>query len=232
MRNMLIYAVITLLGGCSATTSSRNIRTAGLVALIDVVAKRSDQSTVTADVVVGGEHSNTYVILEGGDRLFAENGSERHEMNAVSKGTYEAKFAKADGEVVVSLVRDVDTPAPKSSGTMPAPFEITSTFDATARSREKDAITITWSPGQTDAQVTIGLDGDCIHSEEFAVGGDPGTFTIEAGKLTAWKSQKNEACSVAVQVVQAKKGSTDPALDSDSRFTLRQIRESSFVSGP
>ena len=57
--------------GCSATTSSRNIRTAGLVALVDVTSEQAQQARVSADVVVGGQHSNTYVVLEGGDKLVA-----------------------------------------------------------------------------------------------------------------------------------------------------------------
>jgi hypothetical protein len=232
MRKYYFVLLLLSFSACGASTSSRNIRTAGMVALIDVAAQRPDQSTVTAEIVVGGASSNTSVILEGGDRLFAENGGQKLEMNAVGKGTYEARFAKADGEVVVSLQRDTDTPAPKSVGTMPVTFEITSTFDDTPHSRDKDNLTITWSPGNTDADVTIGLDGDCIHSEEFKVGGDPGTYTIEAGKITAWKKQKNEACNVAVQVVHTRKGSTDPALDRDSRFELRQMRAVRFVSGP
>jgi hypothetical protein len=44
-RTWLVLAV-TCGGACSATTSSQNIRTAGLVALIDITAERANESTV------------------------------------------------------------------------------------------------------------------------------------------------------------------------------------------
>jgi hypothetical protein len=235
MRMKLMQVVLLATVGttaCSATTSSRNIRTAGLVALIDITAERADESVVSAGVVVGGEHSNTHVVLEGGDRLYAESAGERREMNTVGNGSYEAKFSHVDGDFVVSLTRENgDVPAPRSIGTMPASFEFTHKQEGPI-SRANDNMTLSWTPGGTDAQVSIELEGDCIHSEQYELGGDPGTFTLEPGKLNAWKSQEKESCSVVVHVVLARKGTPDPALDSDSSVQLRQIRETRFVSAP
>ena len=218
--------------GCSATTSSRNIRTAWLVALIDVTAEQPQQAVVSTDVVVGGQHSNTHVVLEGGDRLVASCDDEHHDMNSVGNGSYEARFGRSEGEFVVGLVRDGDPPAPRSVGRLPASFDITSEFSEAPISRANDTLTLTWSPGGGDAALTVELEGDCIHSEELQVAGDPGTFVIEPGKLTAWKSQEKEACNVALRVVQTKKGDADAALDRDSSVVLRQIRTTRFVSGP
>jgi hypothetical protein len=225
-------AVAVLGSACSATTSSRNIRTAGLVALIDVTAKDDSHATVSTSMVIGGASSNTYVVLEGGDRLYAEANGDKHEMNATSDGEYEAKFDRAEGEYTVSLTRDVDAAAPKSSGTMPPPFQITSDFGDSPLSRKKDSVTFTWTPGGSSSDVEIELEGDCIHSEHYNVGGDPGSFTIDPRKLEAWSSDKKKSCNVTVEISHTTHGTTDPAFDTDSSFELRQVRKTRFVSGP
>lgn len=235
MRRLTRAAValaVANLAACSATTSSRNIRTAGLVALVDVTAADDRHSTVSTSIVIGGASSNTYVVLEGGDRLYAETNGERREMNATSDGEYEAKFERAEGEFVVSLSRDVDAAAPKTSGTLPPPFQITSEFGDDPISRKKDSVTLTWTPGGSGADVEIAIEGDCIHSEEWKVGGDPGSFTIEPRKIEAWKSDKKKNCNVSVEIAHITRGTVDPAFDTDSRFELRQVRRTRFVSGP
>jgi hypothetical protein len=195
-------------------------------------AERLDQTVVSADMVVGGRHSNTHVVLEGGDQLVASCEDEHHELSSVDNGSYAARFGRSDGEFVVGLVRAQDSPAPRSLGRLPASFEITSMFGDAPISRANDTLTVNWAPGGTDAAVSIELEGDCIHSEVLEAGGDPGTFTITAGKLTAWKSQEKDSCNVAVRVVQTKHGQADPALGADSSVVLRQIRASRFVSAP
>lgn len=232
MRTLAVVVLVLASVGCSATTSSRNIRTAGLVALVDVTAPNDQQSVVSTQLVIGGASSNTYVVLEGGDRLYAEAGGERRELNATSDGEYEAKFNRAEGDFVVSLARDVDEKAPKSTGRLPPPFQITSEFGDEPLSRKKDAVQLSWTPGNSGSDVTISIEGDCIHREEFKVGGDPGSFTIKPKKITAWKSDAKKKCNVTVEIVHATRGTADPAFDSDSRFELRQVRHTRFVSGP
>ena len=221
-----------LLAACGATTSSRYIRTAGVVALIDVSSSAEGQSSAKTSLVVGGASSNTSVVLEGGDRLFAEAGGQKQEMNAVGKGDYEAKFGTSGGEFTIGLERDVDAPARTNKGTLPPPFEVTSQFGDQPLSRKKDEVTLTWAPGDSGADVAIALSGDCILDVDFKVGGDPGTFVIPRGKIEAWKSQEKENCNVTAVITRTTKGTTDPALDSDSRFLLHQVREARFVSGP
>ncbi len=233
MRLSLIPALlIALLSvGCGATTSSKNIRTAGVVALIDVTADRKDNTVVNTELVVGGANSNTSLVLEGGDTLYAEAAGERKQLVAVGGEEYEARFSKGS-EFTVSFERDGDDAAPKSTGTLPAPFEITSDFGADAISRESDSVTIEWSPSGESSDMEIEIEGDCIHDERYKVGGDPGSYTISKGEIRAWKSKKDEDCNVEVQVTRTSRGQTDPALDRDSRFLLHQVRRTRFVSGP
>jgi hypothetical protein len=230
-------AAATLLGvcalaACGTTASSKNIRTAGLVALIDITAERPDQSVVSANMVVGGRHSNTHVVLEDGDQLVASCDGEQHALSSVGNGSYSARFARGDGEFIVALLRATDAAAPRNVGSLPAAFEITSTFGDAPISRANETLTLTWTPGGTDAVVSIELEGDCIHSEEFQAGADQGRFTIEPGKLTAWKNQEQDSCNVAMRIVQTRHGEPDPALGADSSVVLRQIRAARFLSAP
>jgi hypothetical protein len=232
MHKWLLAALATSAIACSATTSSRNIRTAGVVALIDVTSHSENEAVVQTKLVIGGANSNTHMILEGGDRLYADAGGQHQEMNAVGEGDYEAKFPTSGGEFVVSLTRDVDAPAPNNKGTLPPPFEITSQFGDAPLSRAKDDLTVTWSPSEGGAQVKVTLEGDCVLPVSFDVGGDPGTFTIERTKIKAWMAQEKDACNVSLTIERTTPGTTDPALDSDSRFRLHQLRSTRFVSGP
>ena len=111
------------------------------------------------------------------------------------------------------------------------PDEVLTTLRAAAVIGDVFELDVT-VPGGTDAEASIELEGDCIHSAELQPGGDPGRFSIEPGKITAWKSQEKDSCNVAVRVVQTRHGQADPALGADSSVVLRQIRATRFVSAP
>jgi len=218
--------------GCAASASSRDIRTSALVALVDVTSEQARQAVVSANVVVGGAHSNAYVELEDGDRLVASCEGEPRDMTSTGNGSYQARFARDDGEFVVGLMRAGHRSAPHSVGRLPTAFAITSDLGAKPFSRANDAMTLSWSPGGSDADVTIEIEGDCIRSAELHAGRDAGRFVIEPGKLTTWKNQEKQACNVVLRVVQTRKGQPDPALDPNSSVVLRQIRTIRFVSRP
>ena len=224
--------VLAFAVGCGTTTSSSQIHTAQLVALIDITSEQTNEAVVSADIVVSGQRSNSHVVLEGDDHLEASSGAEQHPMLSVGNGTYEARFAHPTGNFAITLVRGVGVPAARSVGTLPATFEITASFGEQPFSRANDALTLRWSPAESAADVTVELEGDCVHSEEFQVQGDPGSFVIEPGRLTAWKNQEQDACGVVLRVVRTCKGHPDPTLDSDSSVVLRQIRSTRFLSAP
>ncbi|MDD9939462.1 MAG: hypothetical protein OXU20_00240 [Myxococcales bacterium] len=234
MRNPIVNLALAATASlaCTATTSSRNIRTGGVVARIDVTSERGGRSVVETDLVIGGQGSNTYMVLEGGDRLYATAGGDKRPMQATSDGEYEAKFRVDEGEFVVSLEREVDDPAPDNRGVLPPPFDISSDFGSTPLSRKSDKVVIEWTPAGSRADVEIEIDGKCIHDERYDVGGDPGKFEIRKGEIRAWKSKKDDACDVDVTVTRTTTGETDPTLDSDSSFRLHQVRRTRFVSGP
>src|SRR5262245_34910573 len=82
----------TSLLGCKETTSSCNVRTAGLAMLTEVTATSESSVRVKTTLLVGGDESNTYATLDGCDELFAEADDEREEMREIDDGVYEAKF--------------------------------------------------------------------------------------------------------------------------------------------
>lgn len=226
--SLLLFA--SLVSACSASTSSRNLRTAGVVALIDVTSQTAGQSVFDTELVIGGANSNTNVILEGGDSLSAQAGGQQQPMTVAGKGEYTARFPVSEGAFSVSLARDVDAPAPNSQGVMGLPFEITPIDRPISRAGE--ALTINWSPVDPESQVEVSLEGDCLIHESRSLGGDTGQVSFAPAELRAWKSKVARTCAVAVTVKRTRTGTTDPALDTDSRFRLHQVRTTHFNSAP
>jgi hypothetical protein len=219
-------------GGCGATTASSQVRTGGLIALIDVTAERADVAVVSADVMVGGAQDKTRVVLEDGDQLYAEVAHDKREMTSGGNGSYQVEFPRCDGKFVVSLSRVGDRAALQSSGNMPPGFDIVSGFGDRPLSRANDDVTVRWNPSGSDSDVSIELEGDCVHDEQFHVGADAGSYVIPAGTIAAWRMQEKDTCNVALRVVLTRKGATDPVLSRDSSFQLRQVRTTRIVSVP
>src|SRR4051812_47416267 len=123
----LCFIGLAALGCSKETTSSSNIKTGGIAALIDVYADDDTSATVHVELKVGGSSSNTYVALEGGDALTATAAGKTKTLTSIDTGIYEADFSGLDAgtEFQVTLDRPDDTTASDNSGTLPDPF----TFD-------------------------------------------------------------------------------------------------------
>jgi len=230
MRILASACLVLAVSACSASTSSRNIRTAGVVVLIDVTSTREGAASVDTEIVIGGASSNTNVILEGGDTLTARANGKQKVMSVQSSGSYEASFPTSEGEFVVSLARDVDEPAPNNRGKLGPAFDIE--VADTKVSRAKDALKLSWTPIDSDASVEVEVEGKCLIRESKSLARDTGSVTFKKGELRAWKKDKKNACDVEVTVTRTRTGTTDPALDRDSRFRLHQVRKASFTSTP
>lgn len=223
------------LGGCTReTTSSANIRTPGIAALIDVTAEDSTNSTVHVELRVGGSSSNTFVNLESGDRLTASADDDVKDMRSDdTAGEYEAEFATAAAgtEFKVMFERDVDEDALGNRGTMPAPFEITG-VPTSSPSRAKDDVVITWDPAEAGSKMEIEVTGSCIFSETIDVPGDKGTHTISKGTLESTGGDMPKECDLDVKVTRTATGSADKIFDDESWFRLHQVRRETFTSKP
>jgi hypothetical protein len=227
-------ALVTALAllGCKETTSSEFIRTGGIAALIDVTADSADSSTVHVELRVGGDSSNTYVKLQGGDKLSAAAGTEQKDLQAVEDGVYEGTFATGKAvEFTVNFERTEDADAPANKGTLPTPFEIKAPLPADEHSRADDAVTITWDK-VANTEGTISVDGPCIFPESYTVSGDAGTYAVAKGDLTSLDDMKPESCKVDIDLSFKREGSTDGAFDSESHFFTYQNRTTSFMSTP
>jgi len=236
---LFLAAAVTCLAaaGCTETTSSKNLRTRGIVALVDVTAPSQRSSRVTVTLKVGGPASNTYVDLEGGDRLFAAADDDEKEMVAESAGKYEADFGTGaeDTEFTVRLDREWDVSANNSRGTLPAPFDITTDFGSTPLSRKNDDLTVAWEASGSDDDMQLELEDDipsCIHDDDFDIAGDTGEYTVSAGEIGSTGGDDPQECDITLTLVRSREGQADPAFDSDSSFRLQQVRKATVASAP
>lgn len=226
-----LLATVTLLG-CKETTSSEFIRTGGIAALMSVGAESSDLSTVHVELRVGGAQSNTYVILDNGDRLTATVDGETKDLHSVAEGVYEVEFnTAAQNEYVVSLDREEDEDAPDSKATLPAAFSIAQPQPSDELSRVDDGLFIVWTP-VADTEGTISLSGSCIQAESLSVAGSAGMLVVNKGTLKSTDEKTPESCSVEISMTFTKEGAADPAYDEESYFRASQSRRTSFTSNP
>lgn len=229
---MFGLAASGLLAGCTETLDSKQIRTGGISATLEATAESESSTSLKAILKAGGDESNTYVILSAGDRISATADGEEVEMSSESAGVYVAHFDVGEGgtEFTVQLTREDDDDAPDNAGTLPDPFELEA-LPKEPVPRGED-LTVTWSPSGSGDDMVIRVDGDCIFSKTFDVGGDTGTYTIVAGELEPTSSQEPKSCDVDVVISRTRGGTTDKNLDPESSFELSQVREGRFTSAP
>jgi hypothetical protein len=228
-------ACLSLMGlsalGCSKeTTSSSNIKTGGIAALIDVYADTGSTATVHVELRVGGSSSNTFVNLEGKDKLIAAADGESQTLKGIDSGIYEGLFSGVgeDTEFTVTLERPDDDTASDSSGTLPAPFDL---LDPPGDlSRKDDELEITWDPGSSD-KMSLEFDGDCIFNYKKGVP-DKGTYLVPPDTLSSTGGDEPEACDIDLTAVRTRSGAADGKFDPESWFRLHQRRHAQFVSNP
>lgn len=236
MLNRLSFSCLFLVGlaamGCSKeTTSSSNIKTGGIAALIDVYADDDDTATVRVKLVVGGSSSNTDIDLTTGDRLIATVGKTKKELEEVDSGIYEADFSGVgeDSEFTVTLERDDDDTASGNSGLLPAPFTLDE--PESNLSRADDDLKVTWAPADTGDAMTLSFDGDCIFDYDDDPS-DTGNYVVKAGKLDSTGGAEPETCDIKLTAVRTREGVADSKFDRESWFKLHQRRVTTFTSKP
>jgi hypothetical protein len=236
MFNRFTFASVCLVGlaamGCSKeTTSSANIKTAGIAALIDVYADNATTATVHVKLVVGGSSSNTYVNLSNGDRLVATADGDEKELEEVDSGIYEAEFSGLDegAEFTVTLERDDDETADANSGVLPPPFTLDE--PESDLSRADDDLEVTWAPAESGDPMLVSFDGDCIFDNDDEAS-DTGSYLVEKDTLDSTGGDEPKTCDIKVSLDRVREGSADSKLDRESWFKLHQRRSASFTSNP
>lgn len=237
MFHRIALASLCLVGiaatGCSKeTTSSANIKTGGIAALIDVYADNDTTATIHVELKVGGDSSNTYVDLEGSDKLVATVGGKTKTLTVVDTGVYEADFSGVEGgtEFQVTLDRPDDITASENSGTLPDPFTLDE--PASDLSRMSDPLEVTWAPADTGDRMTLNVDGTCIFDYDDDDMSDTGSYTVAAGKLDSTGGDMPETCDLTANVERVKEGAADTVFDPESYFRLHQRRSAKFTSKP
>jgi len=218
--------------GCSKeTTSSSNIKTGGIAALIDVYADTDTTATVHVELKVGGSSSNTYVALENGDALTATAGDQSKKLTSTDTGVYEANFSGVGENTAFTVVLDrpSDTTAAGNTGTLPAPFTLAK--PTAGLSRKDDNLEVAWDPSGTDDGMDFAFDGSCIF-EYTKSPSDLGSFIVTKGSLSSTGGDKPETCDVTVKAQRSRPGSADPAFDPESWLRLHQRRSTKFSSTP
>jgi hypothetical protein len=211
------------------TTSSANIRTAGIAALIDVYASEDASATVHVELRVGGSSSNAYVDLDSGDELRATVGDVTKTLRPRDTGVYEATFQNVEGEAEFSVALDrAEDISATSVGTLPPAFTLEE--PTKELSRADDEPLLKWEPESRD-DMSIALDGDCIFQFRKDVP-DTGSYEIVPGTLDSTNDDEPEACDVEVDAQRSREGKADAEFDSDSYFKLHQRRRAGFVSNP
>lgn len=226
----LSFIGLAALGCSKETTSSTNVKTAGIAALIDVYANNASSARVHVELRVGGSSSNAYVDLEGSDRLIATADDQEKTLEAVDTGEYETTFDGVGEDTVftVTLNRPDDTTAADNTGTLPAPFDLDDPEDGL--SRKDDELIISWSP-ESDDKMRFEFDGDCIFDWEKNVP-DTGSYTLAKDTLDSTGGDEPEACDIELTAVRTRQGAADSKFDRESWFRLHQRRRVSFISNP
>jgi hypothetical protein len=236
MLNRNAVAALCLVGLCAAgctkeTTSSKNIKTPGIAALIDVYADRADTATVHVALKIAGSSSNAYVTLEGTDKLKATADGVEKTLEVVDTGEYEAEFkGVGDGtEFNVTLERPDDETASDNTGTLPPPYTLDE--PTSNLSRKTDDLPLSWAPAESGDPMALEISGDCIYSWSKNVS-DTGMYTVAADTLDSTGGDKPETCDLKLAVDRNRKGSADSKFDSESYFKLHQRRSVTFTSKP
>jgi hypothetical protein len=228
----MVGLVGLLVMGCSKeTTSSANIKTGGIAALIDVYTDAASTATVKVELRVGGSSSNAYVDLENGDELVATAGDETKVLTVRDSGVYEAKFSGVAAETLFTVVlnRPNDTTAADNSGNLPAPFDLDQPKGML--SRKDDDLEVTWAPSGTGDGMDFKFDGDCIFKYSKSPS-DVGSFTVGKGSLDSTGGDEPETCDITIEAQRSRSGTADSAFDPESWFRLHQLRSATFVSNP
>lgn len=233
---LLAILAISLLSGCSENVDSKDIRTSGIYAAMNLSSTADNKNDIDVVLLVGGKYSNTYVDLTAGDILTATlNSSEtirlarQKESNGkvYYTGGFLGSVAGAENSIIrVSLERpSPDVSALNSTVTLPsAPSGIMA--DKTSFSRSQDNITLTWNRSQSENPLTMTYEGDCIRSGGSTVP-DNGLYTINAGTIT---DQNEENCKVNFTFYREINGSLDIKFGEGGYIKAKQSRSYSLVS--
>lgn len=229
MKRCLILGLCLL--GCSEDVESTDVRTSGIYPEFVVTANGDGTSRVEARLKVGGNNSNTFLDITGGDRLEVTAEGDTKVLDGSSNHRYIASFDVDDGgtEFVFAFLRgDDDDDAPMSVVKLPEPFEMEVTSAEVQRT--VDDVEITWDP-PGDGDMDVNVDGDCIFFENDTTP-DDGDHSVPPEDLEGPGDDDGEECTGTVELVRSRGGTVDDAFSEGGEISARQRRRDTFKSTP
>ena len=221
--------------GCAEDVDSEDIRTSGMYAIFEAVADGSGETTISAQLRVGGD-DGTFVELTGQDELTASTEDDdmvlRHD-NSGNRHYYEGSLdGDEEGlEIQIAFSRgDEDDDAPDSYASLPAPFEASLEDEDAEYIHRGNDVFIVWD-NEASGRMEWSLEGDCVKSESGSTN-DDGSLTIDAEDIEVWETDRGEACDVTVTLDRIEEGETDSAFEEGGEFYAIQRRTVTFNSMP
>jgi hypothetical protein len=228
MKTILLISLLTACG----TSESGSLLTTGISAGIGAVTTGNGSTRVTAELFEGNPDQLIFVDLQAGDSLVADINGQSMTLAKAQLLTiidYEAVFPTGNegDQFNVDFQRSVDSGAPSSTATLPAPF----TLDPIAASYTRTAaITMTYGPSGTADTMGWQASGDCIQVITGALPSDSGSITIPANMLVATAGAT--ACTVTLSVTRDRNGSLDSHYGKGGSIIGSQVRTATITSTP
>lgn len=218
--------------GCTETedVESNDVRTSGVYPEFTVTATGNGSSRVEARLKVGGDDSNTFLELTGGDTLEVTADGERKTLDG-SGHSYIATFDvdAAGTEFVFAFLRgEGDDDAPMSVVELPEPFEMEVTTAEVQRT--VDDLEFTWEP-EGDGDIGLHVDGDCFLFETAATP-DDGSHSVSPDDLDQVGDDDGEECTGTVELTRSQGGSIDDTFTEGGEIRARHVRSDTFKSVP
>lgn len=222
-----------------ASVDSSDVRTSGVLPIIEVTANGDGKTLVYTSLRVGGPLSNTFLDLSEGDRLEVKSDDEQSVMTRnvswtnVIHYTAELNGDDEDKSIEVAWLRADGDDAPSSVLTLPAPFNITRPASGEWIVGSTDDLIIAWDNAGKNDQFTLSLSGPCIDGYSKVVD-DTGIHTIPAGTLTYSGDEEADTtdCTTEVTLERKRFGEVDPAFAANGAASAYVRRKASIEYSP
>jgi hypothetical protein len=236
-RALILAAALTAFCGACTKTESTSVLTRGVSADLNVGAYGNGDTIAFGRLKVGETSSSNYLDLQGDDTLFAINGTQNLRMTKsefLGLLSYRTTFKGLDREDTpfrISFSRSVDSGAPNSTCTLPAPFTLTSSRNTASIAGED--IVVNWASSGTPDKMRWSASGTCVSSAGGGVTGDPGSLTIPRGTLKQRDTAKPpQSCELTIEVFRERSGQLDPAYGKGGSVNCYQSRSVKLSGTP
>jgi len=221
-----------LAAGCGMTDSG-SLLTSGISAVMAAKTDGTGTTSVTAELFSGTPDQLIFVKLTDQDQLVAFHGSQQQTMLGVQLVTiveYGATFNSAvDGDTfTIDFERVIDAGAPASTATLPAAFTLGTLPSSASRA---SALSIAWSPGGTNDQMSWQVDGSCIETSIGTVPVDSGNLMIGPNTFHKLAGQNiPDTCAATLTITRTRAGALDPEFGKGGSIFGEQVRSGTFTT--